>query len=164
MDEKEYGAPELHIAPMDAFIPLISESLQQGKSVNFKPRGISMLPMLVQGRDSVMLSPVTNKLKKYDIPLYRRADGRYILHRIVSISGDTYVCAGDNQYRKEYGVSHDSVIAVVTSFTRKGKTKTVNALSYRIYCRFWHYSRPFRRILAALKRRIFKNKQKSKEI
>ena len=163
MDKKEYGSPELHIAPMDAFIPLIAESLREGKSVNFKPRGISMLPMLVQGRDSVILSPVTGALKKYDIPLYKRTDGSYILHRIVGVSGDTYTCSGDNQFRKEQGVKHENVLAVVSAFTRKGKTRSVKSFTYRIYCRFWHYSRPFRRRLSAVKRRIFCNKHKNKE-
>ena len=160
MDKKEYGSPELHIAPMEALALLIEESVKNGKSVNFMPKGISMLPMLVQGRDSVVLSPVTGRLKKYDIPLYRRESGAYVLHRIVKIRGDTYTCIGDNQYKTEPGVSHESVLAVVSEFTRNGKTKSVKSFSYRAYCRIWHYTRFFRHIMSALKHRIFRKKHK----
>jgi hypothetical protein len=160
MEKREYGSPELHIAPMEALALLIEESVKNGKSVNFMPRGVSMLPMLVQGRDSVVLSPVTGKLKKYDLPLYRRENGAYVLHRIIKVDGETYTCIGDNQYKAEQGVTHESVIAVVSEFTRKGKTKTVKSFSYRAYCRFWHYSRFIRHVISALKRRIFRKKHK----
>ena len=64
-----------------------------GQSVRFSPRGVSMLPMLRQGRDSVVLSPAPKQLRKYDLPLYRRDDGSYVLHRVVK-AGQTYACMG----------------------------------------------------------------------
>ena len=38
-----------------------------------------MLPLLVQGRDTVVLTAATEPLEKYDIPLYRRKDGSFVL-------------------------------------------------------------------------------------
>lgn len=144
---------------MDDLMPLFREQLDAGKTVKFSPRGISMLPMLRQGIDSVVLSPVPEKLKKYDLPLYQRDDGKYILHRIVE-AGQTYTCIGDNQFDYETGVRHDQVIAVVTSFTRGQRLHSVNELPYRLYCRIWHYSRPvrhfWRRGISWLKRHIRK--------
>lgn len=144
---------------MEALMPLFREQLDAGKTVKFSPRGISMLPMLRQGIDSVVLSPVPEKLKKYDLPLYQRDDGKYILHRIVE-AGQTYTCIGDNQFDYETGVRHDQVIAVVTSFTRGARLHSVNELPYRLYCRIWHYSRPvrhfWRRGIGWLKRHIRK--------
>ena len=144
---------------MEALMPLFREQLAAGKTVKFSPRGISMLPMLRQGIDSVVLSPVPEKLKKYDLPLYQRDDGKYILHRIVE-AGQTYTCIGDNQFDCETGVRHDQVIAVVTSFTRGARLHSVNELPYRLYCRIWHYSRPvrhfWRRGIGWLKRHIRK--------
>ncbi len=130
---------------LDEVMPLIRETLSMGQSVTFLPRGISMLPMLRQGRDSVTLSPLKGKLKKYDLPLYQRSDGKYVLHRIVRVK-DTYTCIGDNQFVFEKGLSHDQMIAVVTSFTHNGKKYNVTDFSYKIYVRFWHYTRPFRRL------------------
>lgn len=144
---------------MEALMPLFKEQFEAGRSVKFSPRGISMLPMLRQGIDSVVLSPVPEKLKKYDLPLYQRDDGKYILHRIVKV-GETYTCIGDNQFDYETGVRHDQVIAVVTSFTRGQRLHSVNELPYRLYCRFWHYSRGmrhfWRRGIGWLKRHIRK--------
>ena len=146
-------------ARMDDLIPIFRERLAAGQCIRFSPRGISMLPMLRQGIDSVVLSPVPEKLKKYDIPLYQRDDGKYILHRIVKV-GETYTCIGDNQFDYETGVRHDQVIAVVTSFTRGQRLHSVNELPYRLYCRFWHYSRGLRHIwrrgIGWLKRHIRK--------
>lgn len=144
---------------LEQLLPLIQEQLAKGKSVKFMPRGVSMLPMLRQGIDSVVLSPVPEKLKKYDLPLYRRKSGQFVLHRIVK-AGDTYTCIGDNQFVYEPGIEDGQLIAFVTAFYRGKKEIKTSALSYRIYCRLWHYSRPVRRFcrraLGWLKRKLTK--------
>jgi hypothetical protein len=133
-----------YVTRLDALMPLIRERLEAGQTVRFSPMGISMLPMLRQGKDSVVLSPVPEKLKKYDLPLYRRPDGQYVLHRVVEV-GDTYTCIGDNQFRMEPGVEHGQILALVTAFYRGERKWEVTSPLYRLYCRFWHYSRPLRR-------------------
>lgn len=144
---------------LEVLLPLMKECLSAGQSVKFSPRGISMLPMIVQGRDSVTLSSPPKKLKKFDIPLYRREDGSFVLHRAVKIS-DTYTCIGDNQFKAEKGITHDQVIGVVTAFTRKGKTYSVSCVGYRLYCVLWHISRPIRRMWRAFKVRAVRLKRK----
>ena len=99
-----------------------------------------MLPMLRQGQDSVTISPIPGKLKKYDLPLYQRDDGKYILHRIVGV-GDTYTCIGDNQFVLEKGVRHDQLIGLVTEFSRGEQKVSVKNRCYQSYCRVWHYTR-----------------------
>lgn len=128
------------VSKMDALIPLMKEMLASGKSVLFSPSGVSMLPMLRQGIDSVELSPVPGVLKKYDLPLYQRDNGKYILHRIVAVD-ETYTCIGDNQYITEKGVRQDQLIAVVTAFYRGEKRHSVKNPFYKVYCRIWHHSR-----------------------
>ena len=56
---------------LDDVMPQIRELLAMGQSVRLYPKGVSMMPMLRQGIDSVLLSPVQGKLKKYDLPLYQ---------------------------------------------------------------------------------------------
>ncbi len=143
---------EIYTAHMDDLMPLIRERLAAGQSVCFSPKGVSMLPMLRQGIDTVTLSPITGRLKKYDLPLYQRENGKYVLHRIVEV-GDTYTCAGDNQVEPERGLRHEQMIAVVTAFTRGKREHSVDELGYRLYCRFWHHTRLLRRILRGLWRR-----------
>lgn len=154
--KKSNAAPtcEVHIASMEQLMPIICECLSDGKSVTIYPRGVSMLPMIRQGIDSVTLSPIKRPLRKYDIILYRRDDGRYVLHRVVKLSRDInkgYTCIGDAQFSYETGVARDSIIAVVASFKRDEKNYSVNSFLYKTYCRFWHFSRPIRRLLRILK-------------
>lgn len=130
---------------LETLMPLIRETLAAGQSVQFSPMGTSMLPMLRQGVDKVVLSAVPEKLRKYDLPLYQRTNGQYVLHRIVGAK-QTYTCMGDNQFAPERGLSHQQMIAVVTAFYRGDKMYKTDSVSYRLYCRFWHYSRPLRRL------------------
>ena len=113
-----------------------------------------MLPMLRQGQDSVVLSPLPKRLRKFDLPLYRRSNGQYVLHRIVK-SGDSYTCMGDNQFVKETGLHRGQMIGVVTAFTRGGKKYTVDQWQYRLYCYLWHYTRGFRRFGRAVMARLY---------
>ena len=99
--------------------------------------------MLRQGKDSVVLSPLPEKLKKYDLPLYQRDNGQYVLHRVVE-AGETYTCVGDNQFALENGLRHDQMIALVTAFDRGEKSHSVEEWQYKLYCRLWHISRPVR--------------------
>lgn len=128
---------------LEQVMPLIREQLAAGQNVRFKPRGISMLPMLRQGVDSVVLSPLPDKLRKYDIPLYQRDDGNFVLHRIVK-TGKTYTCIGDNQFELEHGVRYDQMIAVVSAFYRGEEYHSVTERKYRRYVRIRHFSRPLR--------------------
>lgn len=144
---------------MAELLPIMLEGLANGKEVKLSPMGISMLPMLRQGIDSVILSPLPQKLKKYDLPLYRRDNGQFVLHRIVK-AGDDYTCMGDNQFAEETGIRHDQMIAVVTSFTRGEKKHSVEEFPYRLYCSLWYHSRHlrhfWRRGIGFLYRRLHK--------
>lgn len=136
-------------------MPLLQERLAAGQPVHFSPNGTSMLPLLRQGRDGVTLGPLPPVLRKYDIVLYRRAGGQYVLHRIVAV-GHSYTCMGDNQFDPEPGVQRGQMLAVVTALTRGGRRCSVSAPGYWLYCRLWHHSRPLRRLWcrgAALLRR-----------
>ncbi len=130
---------------MEQMIPVIVELLANGQTVRIFPMGTSMLPMLRQGIDSVVLSPVPETLKKYDLPLYRRENGKYVLHRIIG-AGNTYICMGDHQMVPEAGIRKEQMIAVVSGFYRNEKYYSVENAGYRLYCRFWYHSRHLRNV------------------
>lgn len=117
---------------LDSIMPLIKEQLALGESVKFSPKGVSMLPMLRQGVDSVVISPLPQQLKKYDIPLYQRDNGQYVLHRIVSVENGCYTCIGDNQYSFEKSVRRDQLIGVVTAFYRGQSCHKTDEFGYGI--------------------------------
>ena len=144
---------------LDDMMPTIRQTLADGKTVTFTPGGTSMLPMLRPNRDSVTLSPLPQRLKRYDLPLYRRDNGQYVLHRVVK-AGQTYTCLGDNQFYKEPGLRQDQMIGVVTEFIRDGKRIPVTDLRYRIYSRLWYNSRFVRRCWRKLKKILSGGKKK----
>lgn len=138
-------------------MPIIIEKLNNDGEVIFTPNGISMRPMLEGGRDIVTLSKVNRKLKKYDLPLYQRNDGKYILHRVVKVcKNGTYTMRGDNQIYNEKGITDEQIIAVVTRFVRKGKEYNVTNISYRFYCVFWSFIRLIKLSFDLFKRLIRK--------
>ena len=81
--------------------------------------GVSMLPMLKNRRDTIVVRPKTEKLKRLDVALYKRGDA-YILHRVLAPTDTGYIIRGDNCYSDE-NVPEEAVIGVLTEFFRKGK-------------------------------------------
>ena len=147
--------PKLQIELM----PIVKELLDEGKTVhNLHFQGVSMLPMLRQKMDTVDLSPLPEKLKKYDLPVYRYPSGKIVMHRIVAVKKDHYVCLGDNTYRYEH-IRPEQMIGLVTAFKRGEKRIEVNALSYRLYSRIWVAIYPLRKCWRKVKgwlRRLLK--------
>ena len=132
---------------MASLSPLMEEILAQGNSVEITVTGISMRPLFEHKVSRVRLAPA-GELKRGDVPLYRRDNGAFVLHRIVSLEGDTFTCCGDNQWHLEPGLRPDQVLAVMTDFSRKGeKWTSCNHPLYRLYWRFWVAVRPARRLV-----------------
>lgn len=109
--------------------------------------GWSMYPLLRDRRDTVVLAPVNKGLKKYDLPLYRRPDGTYVLHRILGIRPEGYVLCGDHQWRTEFPVPQEWLIGVVTGIYRDEKYVDMQGKGYRLYVRLWCSSLWLRKIL-----------------
>lgn len=118
---------------MTDLLPFIEDALKQNKTFTLPVTGTSMLPLLVQGRDTVELSRIDSPLKIGDLPLYRRKDGAFVLHRIVGIENGKYTMCGDNQFILEKGIEQSQLIGIVTSITRDGKKFSVNQKKYCKY-------------------------------
>ena len=128
-------------------IDVIEEILASGGEFQMYPRGTSMLPLIVQTRDSVILRRNFDiPAKKHDIAFYRRKNGQFVLHRVMKICKDgTYTMCGDNQSALEYGIKSDQIIGYVCGLNRKGKSVNLDGFSYRTYVFFWCI-RPIRKI------------------
>ena len=142
--------------PQADFLAILYESFERGQDIVFTPTGTSMLPMLDGKTDEVTFSPAPDKLKKYDVAFYvRRRTGQLVLHRMVGFDKNGgYVFSGDNQYYYEYGVKHEDILALMTSFTRKGKKRSVTDLSYRFYVRRMMIKKRIRIILSKIYRKL----------
>lgn len=141
---------DVHMASLS---PLIEEVLKSGGRVELTVTGNSMWPMLLHKVSRVRLAPIST-LKRGDIPLYRRENGAFVLHRITAVDGNTYTCCGDNQWHQEYGLWSEQMIAVVTEFCRKGRWVSVENRSYQMYWRVWLLIRPIRRLFFGGWRRV----------
>ena len=133
------------------YYPLIQETLDQGGTFSLTITGTSMFPFIIGGRDKVTLSPLPEKLKKNDLPLYRRANGAFVLHRIVKVCKDgTYTCCGDHQWWLEKGLRREQMIGLATEYVRKGKKLTNKNVLYRCYRTVWTWVLPLRKYYFSL--------------
>ena len=143
--------------------PVLREVLESDGSVSLTVTGTSMFPTLLEGQDQVRLVQAPERLQKYDVPLYRRTNGQFVLHRILRVEADgTYTCCGDHQYALEQGIRQDQIVALMTEYVHKGKTISVNDRKYLRWVRFWCKSLRFRKLMlnvyyktAAVKNRLF---------
>lgn len=130
---------------MTELLPMIEESFRQGMTVTLGVTGNSMFPLFRHNRDSAILSPCDpHTLRRGDVPLYRRLDGRFILHRVIKAERDTYTLAGDAQHELERDLPKECVLAVMTGFIRKGKTVSCRHPLYRVYSTVWMWLLPLR--------------------
>ena len=133
------------------YYPLIQETLDKGGTFSLTITGTSMYPFIVGGRDKVTLSPLPVKLKKNDLPLYRRANGAFVLHRIVKVCKDgTYTCCGDHQWWLEKGLQREQMIGLATEYVRKGKKLTNRNVLYKCYRTVWTWVLPLRKYYFSL--------------
>ena len=93
---------------------LVKEGRYVGPTV-----GVSMLPMLKERRDTIVVLPKTERLKPLDVALYRRGNA-YVLHRVLYPTETGYIIRGDNCYSDE-NIPEKDVIGVLSEFFRNDK-------------------------------------------
>lgn len=151
--------------PLEQIYPVIREGLDQGQEVVLTITGNSMSPFVRHCRDQVVLvqtDPMV--LQPGDVPLIRRDNGQFVLHRIIARDDGTdcrrwgdkkahpsqteslrYTLLGDAQWRTEPNVRPDQILAVATAFIRKGRRWECDSDSYCRNRLFWHRLLPIRR-------------------
>ena len=115
---------------MAELLPFIEEAFSRNTTFKIPITGTSMNPYLVQGRDFVFIEKPRFPLEIGDIPLYRRDDGAFVLHRVVDKNENGYIMCGDNQFLLEQGITDKHVIGVVTSMCIDGRVVEVTDPDY----------------------------------
>lgn len=121
------------------------EILERDGRLIYTNVGDSMRPLIREGRDLLVITRPSlhpdgrtgGRLKRYDVPLYRRDSGQYVLHRILDVRPDGYVLCGDNRWHKEYGVTDRQIIGVLAAVVRDGHEIPVTDWRYRLYVHLW---------------------------
>ena len=102
--------------------------------------GISMMPLLRQNKDLMVIRKITGPLKKNDAVLFKRPNGAYVLHRIIKVCGlGQYRIAGDNRWFAET-VPEEWIIGILTEVIKDGRRISVESEEYKAYLKKvpWH--------------------------
>lgn len=145
-----------------AYLDTVCELLRQGeKHVAIPVTGGSMVPFLHSG-DMAYLDLPDTPLKKGDIVLYTRQNGRYILHRIKKVKKDgSFVMVGDAQQDLELIPRRDMIHARVTSARHCGKMIYPGQPRWWFYQHIWLMIVPMRHFLMALSGKLKRKKHRS---
>ena len=149
------------------------EELRTSGRLVFTNKGVSMMPLLRQNRDIMMIEACeSGELRPLDAVLFtRETEGKksYILHRILKKNPDgSYWIVGDNCFSGER-VEREQIIGRLTAVVRDGKTISVEDKKYLLYVHLWcdfyplrffilRSRRFLRRGVHFIKRRIFHEK------
>ncbi len=159
----------------ETVIPAVTRSTDNFESVLerdgvllYKNKGRSMLPLLRQDRDLMLIIPKgPDRCGRLDAVLFRRPGGRYVLHRILKVTPQGYWIAGDNCFTGE-NVSDDQILGVLKAVIRDGRTISADAPLYRLYVHLWCDAYPLRMLilrcgnLAGRLIRTLKNRQQKR--
>lgn len=137
---------------------LIRAVLCAGETFSFQPYGTSMLPTIHPGRDSVSIRRLDGRAALYDILLYKRPTGKFVLHRVIAVGEGDYTLCGDNRVEIERGVKDDWIIGVLTAVHYpSGKTLSRGTKAFEKAGRRALRRYPLRRLcsrLSSLRRRL----------
>lgn len=140
------------------------ELLAKDGSFMWRTSGVSMLPLIKTGRDAVVISAVKRPLEKNDVAFFR-ANGVYVLHRVVRTTENGCVTAGDNNTFSE-NVAENQILGVMTGLVRRGKNVRLDGPRYKAYVFFWGGRFGLRRVILtpfrALRKRAAKLYRKLK--
>lgn len=137
------------------------EELRRHGTLVYTNVGSSMLPLLRQNRDLLIVGRrPEGRCKKYDVVLYKRPSGQYVLHRILKVKKDGYVICGDNRRVREFGVPDEWIFGVLTGVVRDGKQVNITDFKYRCYVHLWCDFFWIRAALLWLRSAVSKRKRK----
>lgn len=140
------------------------EQMPKGGSCRLVVTGDSMRPTLRHEKDLVVLERISGKdARPYDIVLFRRNNGSWVLHRLLKKQGSLCTMNGDGQVWTETA-EEAAICARVTAIWR-GHRREIKASSryYRCYVHFWAAIRRFRPLLFRARarwKRMWKGKKK----
>ena len=143
--------------PNEIFFSWVEAEINEGRSVRFRLKGYSMLPLLRNNMDEVVLSPCRgDSLAPMDTVLFKYK-GRHLLHRIIRREGDRLLIQGDGSYINKEECSVNDVIGKVQAIIRpSGKTITVDDWQWRLPSCLWQHAGLLRRPILRLLHRIYK--------
>jgi signal peptidase I len=139
----------------EALFALARELFSMGKQIKFVVAGNSMYPFIRHNRDMVTLAGASfDEIKVSDIVLtYDATIKKYILHRVIKKTRDTYYMVGDAHTGREGPYTAENLIGVVTEIHRigsNGSEKNISGSFYKLLARLWMLAKPCRPVIFRL--------------
>lgn len=134
----------------DILLGEVSRMLCNGQEVILMAKGQSMLPFIRSEKDSVALVR-KDEVAVGDIVLARIAEGRYVLHRIISIAGENVTLMGDGNIRGVEKCTKADVRGTVVRIIKASGREVIPGNG-----RFWKRLLPVRRYILAIYRRLIR--------
>ena len=140
----------------DIFFAEVEELLDEGRQVTILVRGNSMLPLLRDGRDKVVLRKANDEdIRKGAVMLFRYR-GSHVMHRVTRIEGDVVIFEGDGNYKVQEIALRKDIVAVVEAVVRpSGKRIECSSRRWRFLSFMWlSQMRIERRVILGIMRRL----------
>ncbi len=133
----------------------IADYLKENGKLTYSNVGVSMMPLLRQGKDLFTIEKNNGqRYKKGDVVLFARGKDKYVLHRIIKVLPDEYVILGDNCVTPERGIKDSDIHGKMISFVRNGKEHSITEKRYRFYTAFVLFTNPVRVRYRKLKAKV----------
>jgi hypothetical protein len=143
------------VFPNDVFFEEVVSRVREGEHVYIRAKGYSMTPFIRNNKDKVgLVKPDERSFYKGNILLVKLTDGRFILHRVETISGDEIVLRGDGNTVGREHCSRKDVLAEVADVIKNGRTIKKGSPRWKRYERLWPSNGLIRRIILAIDRRL----------
>ena len=127
--------------------------VREGVNVTLPVKGLSMLPFIIGGKESVILRR-PGVIGVGDVVLAWVDGSRYVVHRIIRIDDDRITLMGDGNLTTEHCALGDIKARVTHVVSADNKERDLHNRWRMLGAKVWYWLRPIRRYLLAIYRRL----------
>lgn len=140
---------------------------QEGQKVplHFKVTGGSMVPLIRNGMDEVVVFRREGAVKKGDIVLFKgkTCHADYIIHRVYRVEGNQILTLGDGNLAPDFWMPLTNVYGVAAFLRRGSRRLDLESGFMRVYGSIWMALLPMRRYLLKLGEWCCRVKEKGRQ-
>lgn len=150
--QRDLAAKEL-IIRNDIFFAEILARIAEGKRPRIRPKGLSMLPFIRGGVDTIDLAALSPESYQVGRIVLARIDRGYLVHRIERIDGDRFTLRGDGNRIQREECTRAQILAEMVEVQRGKRRIRPGSRLWWCYEHLWPSSPFLRRWLVALYKR-----------